>query len=321
MRKAMVLGAGGWLGERLAECLIEGGRDVICVDVRPGEIFRNQSGVEVIEADIRDLRQFASRLNECSVVFNCCGAQHPKSTSEIYSVNCDAPVAVYKECIKHGVDSFVHVSSINVHGANRSATAPIDETQPLHPITHYGVSKAKGERELGKLVEPGETRLIILRPGVFYGVHPSSNMVDFMEKMLTTRLPLFSQRGLRRTYVDVGKVVDALMIAEHRGCSGEAYLIGDREPLDARRFYEVMADELGCKLRTVRIPLFVASVCRHLAFLVGRLGPHLRVLTIAGEFGSDIFCSSAKAEHDLGWSPHQSSEDGLRRMVRSVQNK
>ena len=261
MKKRWSSVRGGWLGARLVERLAAEGRGVLCVDVFLGEDVRKLPGIEVIEADIRNTELYRHRMAECSAVFNCAGLLHPGKTSEIYAVNRDAPVAVFKACMEQGVDSFVHVSSINAQGENPTPNEFLDETTPLRPITHYGISKAEGEVALKALVVPGSTRLIMLRPGVFYGERPSKNLREFMEKLQSSRMPLFSKRGMLRTYVDVDKVVEAMLLAEHRGRSGEAYLIGDAAPLSTLRFYEVVAEELGVKPKIVHVPLVAASLC------------------------------------------------------------
>jgi nucleoside-diphosphate-sugar epimerase len=315
----MVLGAGGRLGDLLVDRLVAASRKVICVDLQLGSNVRSYPGVEVIETDVRDTARFAPRLAECVVVFNCAGVQHPTSTREIYEVNRNTPAEIYTMCKENGVETFVHISSMNAHGENPSSTEPLDETTSTGPITHYGRSKAEGDARLKALVAAGETRLIILRPGVIYGDRPSGNMREFMGFLRKFPMPLFSDRGTRRTYVDAAKVVDAMLLAEHAGRSGEIYLIGDEDPLCTLRLYQIIAEELGTRLNTIRLPLFAARACEWLAIQADHLGRHVRILTIVGEFGRHTFCISTKAERELGFVPHKSSEAGLRRMVRLAQ--
>lgn len=315
--KAMVVGGGGWLGGQLVRRLAAQGRSVIAVDVSVPDPLHALPGVEVIQADIRALDTYTPRLAECGAVFNCSGLLHPRKTSDLYALNRDAPVALYKACIRDQVGSFVHTSSINAQGSNESSISFSNETCPPHPTTHYGVSKLAGDRKLMQLAGEGRTRLIVLRPGVFYGEFPSKNLREFMEKLRTWTVPLFSSRGFLRTYVDVAKMAEALLLAEHNGRSGEVYLIGDVEPMCTLRFYQIIAEELGTKPRMVRMPAALAHLCESVAFLAGNANVHLRLPTIVGEFGRNTFCSVQKAQRELGFQPHTSSEEGLRRMVRS----
>ncbi len=319
MNKAMVFGAGGWLGERLIERLTGAGREVICVDVRLGSRIRQLSGVEAIEADIRDVTALSARFAECETVFNCAGVLHPKATRDIYAINATAAVSLFGECMRGGVGSFVHISSINALGPNQTSTVFLDETAPLHPITHYGRSKAQGEQQLKALVQPGNTRLIMLRPAVFYGDNPSKNLRELIQRIGESSVPVFSQRGFLRSYVDIAKVVDAMILAETNGVSGEAYLIGDEEPMSTLRFYQCLAGALGTPLKTTRVPAAVARLSEKIAMWAGNAGIHLRLPTIVGEFGRHTYYSFEKAKRELGFVPHASSEPGIRSMVRSTQ--
>lgn len=318
MKKVMVIGAAGWLGRSLVERLILEDRQVICVDVHIPEFLTQYKNCEVIEADIRDVPRFAQQLEECETVFNACGLQHPKSTKDIYAVNAQAPAAVFAACQEAAVKTFVHISSLAAHGSNSSSTVFIDEASPVSAVTHYGKSKAQGDILLQSLHEGGKTRLIILRPGVFYGERPSKNLREFLEKLQKTTLPLFSPRGFLRTYLDIEKAVDAMLLAENKGVSGEAYLIGDTEPLSTLHFYGILADELGVTLKTLRVPLLASRLAEKAALWAGSFGVHLRLPTIVGEFGRHTFASSKKAQHELGFVPHASSKEGLRKMARSI---
>ncbi len=318
LAKAVVVGGGGWLGVQLVRRLVKQGRSVIVVDITAPDALRALPGVEVILTDIRALDTYAGRLAECTAVFNCSGSLHPKKTSELYQVNRDAAVALYKASMQHRVGSFVQVSSINAQGANESPTNFLNETCLPHPTTHYGLSKLAGDRKLAHLSAESGTRLILLRPGVFYGEHPSRNLRELMDKLRTGRMPTFSSRGFLRTYVDVEKVVDALVLAEHNGRSGEAYLIGDVEPLCTLRFYQIIADELGTKPKVMTMPPALAHLSERVAFIAGNANVHLRLPTVVGEFGRNIFCSVIKAQRELGFQPHATSEEGLRRMVRNT---
>lgn len=316
--KAMVIGAAGWLGSKLVARLIAQGREVIAVDINLQSIENQYRQVELIHADIRSLEKFAERLRECAVIFNCAGLQHPKRSRDLYSVNAHAPAKLFEACLKNGVSAFVHISSITAHGQNDSPTTYIEETIPSKPITHYGKSKAEGEKLLKDLAEKDGTRLIILRPGVFYGKNPSKNIRELLEKMRKGPVPIFSSMGFLRTYVDVEKVVEAMLLSEKNGVSGESYLIGDAEPLSTMKFYRILYEELSIPPKVIKIPVILSRVAEMVALLFGKAGIHIRIANIMGEFGRHCFLSPKKAVDELLFKPLPSSGEGLREMVRSI---
>ena len=218
MSKVMVLGAGGWLGRTVTDRFRSSGRDVIEIDAKL------PPGSEGVQADIRDLGKISPHFKNCEMVVNCCGAQHPKRARDLYEINAIAPQEIYRAC---GARVFVHISSVMAYGENAVNAYPFDESSKEPPITPYGKSKLAGDVAfLGQL---NKTKLIILRPGVFYGSSPSNNLVEFLAKLKSSPMPIFSKSGMLRTYVDIQKVVDAIVLSEDRGTSGSVYLIGDSQ--------------------------------------------------------------------------------------------
>jgi nucleoside-diphosphate-sugar epimerase len=307
MSKVMVLGAGGWLGRTVVDRFRSSGRDVIEVDTKlpPGS-----GGVQ---ADIRDIERLSSHFKNCDMVVNCCGAQHPKKARDLSEINSIAPKEVYKAC---GARVFIHISSVMAYGENHANAFPFDESSKERPITPYGKSKLAGDAALiGQL---NKTKLIILRPGVFYGSSPSNNLIEFLAKLKSSPMPIFSKFGMLRTYVDIQKVVDAIVLSENRGTSGSAYLIGDIQPLSTKRFYEVLAEEMKCTPKIVRVPQMMSRLSEFAAIKASDAGFHLRICNIIGEFGRHVHFSSQRAVAELGFAPHASSEPGLREMARAA---
>ena len=214
----------------------------------------------------------------------------------------------------------MHVSSIAAYGANEFGSQFLDESFPDRPITHYGYSKSEGDARLRSLAQNSSSRLIILRPGVFYGTRPSKNLHELFEKLKKSPMPIFTQHGFLRTYADIDSVVDALLASETKGTSGEIYCIGDHTPIGTLSFYRSLTDALNTKLKVVAVPVLIARLAEAAAWWAGKVGIHLRIPTVIGEFGRHTFVSSRKAEQELKVSLPESPKEGLVRMVRSVAN-
>jgi len=319
--KVMVTGARGWLGSKLVRMLLSERRKIVYVDFWKNNIsiekyLRGHKNLKIINGDIRNPEQFRKEFDGCRTVFNCAGMQHPRFTHDMYSINGDAPLRLLRECIQAKVSTFVHISSSTVHGNNTFGL--ITEKTPFRPITHYAISKAQGERLLSNIGKKIKTKTVVIRPGVFYGKNPSRNLVSLIENIKKGRALIFSKNGLLRTYVDIDKVVDAILIAEKIGKNGEAYLIGDKKPLNTLQFYKELAKAVNVNLKIVRLPLIVSRVCEKTSYISGKLDIHQRILNIVGEFGRNHFFSSEKAIRELSFKPHLSPENGLKEMVGSV---
>ena len=323
--KVMVTGASGWLGRRLVNRLVLQKREVVSVDYFKGnqefpEFSKNKGQVKIVNGDIRSPEQFGEVFNDCETVFNCAGVQHPLFTSYLYSVNRNAPVGLLKFCIKSNVKNFVHISSAIVHGENIGKSI-ITENTPFRPFTHYGISKAQGEKLLVKLGRKSKVKTVIIRPAAFYGVNPSKNLVQLIMNVKNNFAFVFGDNGFLRTYVDIENVVDSMLLVEKYGKNCEAYLVGDKKPITTLQLYQYIADELYIKLKVMRLPKLLSRLSEKLSFTAGRFNLHLRIPNIIGEFGRTHYFSSEKAVREIHYKPHESPEKGLKAMARSVLRK
>lgn len=319
--KVMVIGAKGWLGHTLVGRLISEQREIIFVDYWRGNKpelpldFKKYGKIRIVNADIRSLEGFDKELDGCKTVFNCAGMQHPIFTSDIYSVNRDGAANLLRKCIKARVKNFIHISSSSVHGENTRIRIPITEKTPFKPITHYSISKVEGEKLLRVINKQSKIKVSIIRPGVFYGKNPSQNLIKMIENIQKGFAVMFGKNGFLRTYVDIEKVADSMILAEIKGKNGEAYLIGDIAPISTLQLYQTIASEINVNLKVVRLPTIISRFCEKAAYLSGKLNLHLRYPNIIGEFGRNHFFSSKKAVKELSYKPHLNPEKGLRQMV------
>ena len=322
--KVLVTGGLGWLGSRLIQRLIHEKREIVCVNFYDAsknklpESLRNYDKLKIVSGDIRKPDEFIEELKDCKTVFNCAALQHTKFTKDIYGVNRDGAANLLRLCIEANVPKFIHVSSCSVHGCNKDINNPITEETPLNPIHHIAKSKAEGERLINKLSKNSKIKTVILRPAVFYGTNPSKNRVELVKKIKNGYSIIFGENGFLRTYVDVEKVAEALLLAEKHGKHLNFYLIGDKKPINTLQFYKCIADEVNVKLKLIRLPPIASRFSEKLAIISGYCNIHLGLPTTAGEFGRNIVISSEKAIKELRYKPHESSERGLRKMARSV---
>ena len=320
--KVMVTGASGWLGRRLVNRLAAEKREIVCVDYFKDsqefpEFSKNKYQVKIVDGDIRNPEKFADEFSDCETVFNCAGLQHPTFTSDLYSVNRDAPASLLKLCIASNVKNFVHVSSAIVHGENIGKSI-ITEKTPFRPLTHYGISKAQGEDMLVKLGKNSKVKTTIIRPAAFYGMNPSKNLVQLVMNVQKNFAIVFGDKGFLRTYVDIEKVVDSILLAEKYGRNCEAYLVGDKKPITTLQLYQYIADELGVKLKVIKLPKLLSRLSEKVSFAAGKINIHLRIPNIMGEFGRIHYFSSEKAARQIRYKPNESPEKGLRAMTKSV---
>jgi len=216
---ALVTGAPGWLGSRLASVLAGGLADtpalavpeprrVRCL-VQPGTptaaLAELPAGVELVEGDVRDPRSLASfvRGAEGATVFHACGVVTPRRIRDFHDVDVDGTRHVLEAAVGANAARVIGISSDTVAGWNRQPDEVFDERSPPRPHLHYGRSKRRMEDLLRNASAAGRLTTVILRPCRFYGPGQPHARTRFYRLIRQGRLPReASQRarlGLRRS--------------------------------------------------------------------------------------------------------------------------
>lgn len=211
----------------------------------------------------------------------------------------------------------LHVSSGGVLGPVRKDApgAVFDETSPLAPSTPYEHSKALAETYAQAFVDQG-LPLVIARPEFIYG--PGDLHVLGLFRAI--------QRGVyfnigdgnntcHPTYVD--DTVEGVLACLRGGNAGEIYNIAGPRPLPFRELTSTIAEALGVGRPRLSVPRSLAYAgatgMEGIGKLLGREMPLSRT-------GVDFFSQSrrssyAKAERELGFTPHVDLHEGIARTV------
>jgi UDP-glucose 4-epimerase len=174
-QRVLVTGGAGFIGSELVRQLAGLGFSVLVVDNLVNgrrEHLADIPGkkVELVVADVRDVKSMASLLRDMDIVFHlaCLGVRHSiHSPLENHEVNATATLGLLNAARSVGVKRFVYVSSSEVYGM--VLTAPLTEEHPTLPMTVYGASKLAGECYTRAFWETYRYPTVILRPFNAYG--------------------------------------------------------------------------------------------------------------------------------------------------------
>lgn len=251
--KIAVIGASGFIGNRLVEQFLLGGQHQVVPIVRqPCRLaLAARFDVPWQIADALDATALTRALQGCDAVVHA-ALGDPRQIEAM-------PAALATAAAAAGVSRVIYLSTASVHG---QAPAPgTTEMSPLHSKHAMEYNNAKVRAEQSFFHECHRQRLtgFALRPGIVYG--PRSRWIAEISHDLRCGQAWLLDHGdgiCNGIYVDnLCSAVAAALIAP--ASHAAPYLVGDQETVTWREFYHGLANGLGADPARI-VPLEKAPV-------------------------------------------------------------
>lgn len=320
-RTYLVTGATGFVGSHVAEALVNRGDAVRTIARSSSDTaLLEKLGVTIIRGDLTDPEAIRQAVAGAEVVIHCGAKVGDWGPVDDYrKVNVDG-LRHLLDALPANLHRFVLVSSLGVYAARHHYGT--DESEPL-PDLHidgYTQSKVEAEKLALEYHRKRGVPAAILRPGFIYGPRDRSVLPRIVGR-LKERSIIYIARGryaLNTTYVS--NLVDAILLAvDNPAAVGAVFNITDGEFVSKRRFLEAAADGAGVPRPWGTVPVWLARFVANWRERVFRRKnkPHPPRATQAQlKFaGLNLDFSIAKARTQLGYVPHVSFDEGMKRAI------
>jgi nucleoside-diphosphate-sugar epimerase len=315
----LVTGGAGFLGQHLAAALQERG-DAVRVFDRPSANTERlaQQGVEFHPGDICQPASLTEPMQGVGAVVHLAAMSAVWAPMEEYhAVNVTGTENVCRAALAAGVERLIHISSWTVYGMGLKQ--PADEDFPLAPLNEpYSVTKALGDRLVQRMIVEDALPATIIRPDTIFGPGDSVHVGRMSDRLRTRRSIIVGSGRNAMPFVYIADIVQGLLLALDRPeAVGQAYNIGNDQPLTQEQLLGAIAEEIGAPPPRLRVPYSALYATAYLAERAALLTRSRRkpVVTRLGVaiFGADNRHAIGKARRELGYAPAVPVREGIRR--------
>jgi len=319
---ALVSGATGFLGSRLAATLAEQGYRVRALARSTSDLSRlSNLGIEIVVGDVGDPASLARATAGQSVVFHTAGLVTDWGPhAEFMTVNRDGTANVIAACQTAGVAHLVHVSSLAVLGLPRDGRL-IDEQSPYAVLPSDAYTQSKIAAEKLVLAAHGQHGLIttVIRSGVIWGVGDVTIVPRIVALMRRGRMPCLGRGDnlLALSHVD-NLALGCTLAVLNAAAAGQIYHVTDSELITLRQALDTIADVYHLARPQSSLPVWTVQAAAALIELAARLRGCSQPPAIT-RLGVRILAShccydTGKARRGLGYAPRVSFAEGVAAM-------
>jgi nucleoside-diphosphate-sugar epimerase len=319
---ALVTGATGYIGGRLAHRLIDDGWSVRVLARNPDRVPDSlRSRAEVIGGDLANKASLGRGVRGVSVIFHCAANVNTWDSVDAYfSANVSGVATLLNVIAEENpeLSRLVHVSTMDVYGFPKHAC---DEQSATAPSGFgYGDSKLIGESLVREFCDAHRIPYTIIRPANVIG--PQSQFVRRIGTALTSGVMLTVDGGRANAgLVYIDNLVDYLVWAAlSRNAIGQCYNVRDAYDATWAGFIRALRHGIGARGRVVDLPYGVAdgvawlSETFYRAFLLSR-EPLLHRLLVR-IFGRTCGHHAEKIRSDSGLIGRVGFDEAMERSIR-----
>jgi dihydroflavonol-4-reductase len=320
--QTLVTGGSGFIGQYLVTALLQQGRRVRVLDVRPPANI--PSGIEFLKASVLDpaaVREAVSGIDEVYHLAAFPGMWLPHK-DDFHAVNCRGTEAVIAAVRDSKVKRLLHCSTESIlfgRSLQKSFVAEETWTTTDDMPGPYSRSKLIAEQRALEAVTSGLS-VVVANPTIPIGLTQSITPPTLMlQHFLRRRFQLYFDFMLN--LVDVRDVAAGLLLVMQHGQDGQRYILGG-ENIPLRKLLEIVATISGRKAMRIPLPAGMAQ-CAAIAceFMADHVTGRAPCATLEGVLIARRSkpVSIDKSRKELGYAPRP-IKPALESVVSSILN-
>ncbi len=314
MKKILVTGANGFVGQRLCAFLAKREHDVkaavrddgvevyassqvekIVIGALEHPGFLTESETIRIFSDVDTVIHLASRVHMMHET-----SQDP--LAEYRKVNVEATKKLANAAAKFGVRRFVYLSSVKVNGEHTVAEQKFNELDFPSPQDAYGKSKWEAEQILHEIAKSTGLEVVIIRSPLVYGKGVKANFQKLVQLIKSGwPIPLGAVNN-SRSLIYVDNLVEAIFVCmHHERARNQTYLVSDGDDVSTPELIRRLSKTLHKPERLLPIS---PTVLRWAGRLTGKQASIERLL-------SSLCVDNHKICSELNWQPPYKMEEAF----------
>jgi nucleoside-diphosphate-sugar epimerase len=315
--KVFLTGATGFVGRHVAASLAAAGHELRCLVRSPEKAAHlRDSGHDLAVGGLLDAGVVRDAVRDVDAVVHVAGLIAARSHDEMRRVNVTGSGLLAAACrsAPRSPRRFVLISSLAAGGPSGPGCRGVREEDPPRPVSRYGASKLDGERAVRRALGEG-IELTVLRPPAVYGPH-DRGILEFFRIAATGFRVRLGSRARPISIVHGEDLADATRRAlETPEAAGRTYYVANRESYAMDDLVARIADAVGGRGLTVRVPDVAIRVAGAIAEEVARLQGKTPVFSrdkVREFLAPGWVCDPSRAYEELRWTPRYGLDEGLR---------
>ena len=311
-----VTGATGFIGAHVVERLLADGHEVVALVREPSRARDLEAaGAELHEGDVTEKESMREGVRGVDGVFHL-AAWYEVGTDDAVAeaVNVDGTRHVLDLVDEEAVPRAVYTSTLAVNGDTGGEVVDESYRHDGPHLSTYDRTKWEAHHEVAVPRQDAGVPVVIVMPGVTYGVGDTSPMRAVWEGYLDRSLPVVPRR-VAYCWGHVEDTAAAHVLAMERGEPGESYIVAGK-PATLTAVLALAEELTGIPAPRAVSPRWFAALSRLAGLVEGvvPLPPTYRAESLRVLAGTTYLGDNAKARRELGLE-HRPLREGLGAML------